>query len=216
MMKSRKIKRSAALITFLALTTLGSTSSLAIGSVAPRLNGTCSAELQWASIPMSMKNIVGQLICLTTPKGLKWQDPSKIKVDAHLNSILMKCGNQIQHLSVAKIDPKLLSTFHLALSQYVSTQLHSRVVRFEPSFGFYNLNVNYYRQIGMCSNGAGIAPYFTGPDPRIPENSELLWESVAYCQIGPQSVPLNFAFARAGKLWKFVALGGINSQPVYL
>lgn len=204
------------LLTLLPFMTFGANLSPASAATTARLGGICASELQWASIPSTMKNPSGQLICLHTPKGLRWQDPGKTKVDAHLNSILMKCGSQLQHLEATKIDAKLLSTNQLAITEYVSTQLHLRVVRFEPSFGFYNLNVKYYRQIGMCSNGIGSTPYYTGPDPRIPVNSNLLWETVAYCQVGPQTVPLNFAFARVGNHWKFVALGGINSQPVYL
>lgn len=204
------------LVTLLPFVTLSANSSPAVASTSTRTGGICVSELQWASLPSTMKNPSGQLICLKTAKGLRWQDPGKVIVDAHLNSILVKCGSQLQHLEVTKIDAKILSANQLAITNYVSKQLHLRVVRFEPSFGFYTLNVKYYRQIGMCSHGVGSVPYYTGPDSRIPADSNLLWESVAYCQIGPQTVPLNFAFARVGNSWKFVALGGINSQPVYM
>ena len=128
----------------------------------------------------------------------------------------MKCGSQLQHLEAAKTDAKLLSTFKLAITHYVSAVLHLRVVRFETSFGVFNLNIKYYRQVGICSSRVGDTPYYTGPDPRIPADSTLLWEAFANCQIGPQTAPLDFAFARVGNSWNFVALGGITSQPVYL
>lgn len=210
-----KSKATLFLLTLLPFLPLGTNLSPAGAATTARLGGICASELQWASIPSSTSNPSGQVICLHTPIGLSWQDPGKVKVDAHLNSLLMKCGSQLQHLDATKINPKLLASNQLAITKYVSAQLHLRVVRFESSFGFYSLNVKYYRQIGMCSHGIGDVPYYTGPDPRIPAKSNLLWERVAYCQIGPQTVPLNLAFARVGTLWKFVALGGINSQPVY-
>ncbi len=202
----------ATLLSILAIVQPGSAS----GATSARLGGTCSSELKWASIPASMENIAGQLICLQTPKGLKWQDPAKLKVDAHLNSILMKCGSQFQNLDARKVDAKLLSSFKLAISRYVTSVLHLRVVRIDSSQQFLNLNVKYYREVGMCTNGIGGVPYYTGPDTRIPAKSNLLWQVWVYCQIGPQTAPLNIAFARVGTTWKFDALGGITSMPMYM
>lgn len=203
------------LVALLPLTTLGASSWPASATISARLDGICTSELQWTSHPSTNKDASNPLICLQTAQGLRWQDPGKVKIDAHLNSILMKCGDQIRQIEVAKTDAKLLSSFQLALTHYVSTKLHLRVVRIETSTGFFNLNVKYYRQVGMCSGGVGSTASYVGPDPRIPANSTLLWEAYAYCQIGPQTAPLDFAFARVGDSWKFVALGGITSQPIY-
>lgn len=203
------------LVALLPFTTLGVNSWPADAAVSARLGGICPSELQWTSLHSANANASVQLICLRTTKGLKWQDPGKVKVDLHLNSILMKCGKQIRQIDVAKIDAKLLSSFKLAINHYVSTVLHLRVVRIETNTGFFNLNVKYYRQVGMCSGGVGSYASYVGPDTRIPANSTLLWEAFTYCQIGPQTAPLDFAFARVGNSWKFVALGGITSQPIY-
>ena len=212
----QKFRASVFLLTLLPFIALGATSWVADAAVSARLGGACVSELQWISLTSANGNASVQLICLKTAKGLKWQDPGKVKVDAHLNSILMKCGDQIRQIDVAKTDAKLLASFRLAINRYVSTQLHLRVVRIETSTGFFNLNAKYYRQLGMCSSGVGSAASYTGPDSRIPANSTLLWEAFTYCQIGPQTAPLDLAFARVGNSWKFVALGQITSQPIYL
>ncbi len=203
------------LLTLLPFITVNATTWVADAAVSPRPGGACVSELQWTSLSSVNVDASVQLICLKTAKGLKWQDPGKVKVDAHLNSILMKCGDQLRQIEVAKVDAKLLSSFKLAINQYISTVLHLRVVRIETSTGFFNLSVKYYGQVGMCSGGIGSYASYVGPDTRIPANSTLLWEAFTYCQIGPQTAPLDLAFARVGNSWKFVALGGITSQPVY-
>lgn len=201
------------LLTLLPFITLNATTWVADAADSPRLGGACVSELQWTS--PGYENTPVQLICLKTAQGLKWQDPGKVKVDAHLNSILIKCGEQLSQIDMAKVNAKLLSSFKLAINQYISTVLHLRVVRIETSTGFFNLSVKYYRQVGMCSGGVASYASYVGPDTRIPANSTLLWEAFTYCQIGPQTAPLDLAFARVGNSWKFVALGGITSQPVY-
>ena len=203
------------LVALLPIITLGATSWPAGAAVPARLDGVCPSDLQWSASSPANQSPSNLLFCLQTSKGLRWKDPGKVRIDTHLNSVLMKCGDQLQEIDVAKTDTKLLSTFKLAVTHYVSDVLHLRVVRIQTSTGFYNLNVKYYRQVGMCSGGVGSIASYVGPDSRIPGNSTLLWEAFAYCQIGPQRAPLDFAFARVGNSWKFVALGGITSQPIY-
>lgn len=93
------------LVALLPLITLGASSWPANAMISARLGGICTSELQWTSPPSANKNPAVPLICLRTAKGLRWQDPGKVKIDAHFNSILTKCGDQIRQIEVEKLTP---------------------------------------------------------------------------------------------------------------
>ena len=114
-----------------------------------------------------------------------------------------------------KVNGLLLAAFKLAESKYISSQLHIKLVSYVIDWGFFNLNAEYYGRVGMCSNGVGSLISYIGPDSRIPTSSNLLWESFVNCKIGPQTATLEFAFARVGNAWRFVAMGPINAQAAF-
>ena len=183
---------------------------------AAMLGSSCSIELQSVADSAITGKIRSSLVCIQSSSGLIWENPNKVIADAHLNSILLKCGTQIHPISVNKVNRQLLTAYQFAESKYISAQLHLKLVSYVTNWGFFNLNAKYYGRIGMCSNGVGSLISYVGPDSRIPTSSNLLWESFVNCKIGPQTAALEFVFARVDNLWRFVAMGPINAQPVYL
>ena len=180
------------------------------------LGSSCSTELQSVTNSATTSKINSSLVCIQSSSGLIWENPNKVIANAHLNSILLKCGTQIHPISVNKVNRQLLTAYQFAESKYISAQLHLKLVSYVIDWGFFNLNAKYYGRIGMCSNGVGSLINYIGPDSRIPTSSNLLWESFVNCKIGPQTAALEFSFARVGNVWSFVAMGPINAQPVYL
>lgn len=183
---------------------------------APMLGSSCFIELQSAANSATTSKIKSSLVCIQNSSGLIWENPNKVIANAHLNSILLKCGTQIRAISVNKVSRQLLTAYQFAESKYISAQLHLKLVSYVTDWSFFNLNVKYYGRVGMCSNGIGSLISYVGPDSRIPTNSKMLWESFVNCKIGPQTAALEFAFARVDNVWRFVAMGPINAQPVYL
>jgi len=183
---------------------------------AAMLGSSCSIELQSAANSATTSKINSSLVCIQSSSGLIWENPNKVFANAHLNSILLKCGTQIHAISINKVNRQLLTAYQFAESKYISAQLHLKLVSYVTDWGFFNLNAKYYGRVGICSNGVGSLISEVGPDSRIPTSSNLLWESFVNCKIGPQTAALEFVFARVDNLWRFVAMGPINAQPVYL
>lgn len=173
-------------------------------TITPRLGGVCSVEFRWATISSTDRVGHRDLICLPNGKNLQWRAADSLKIDSQLNSILMKCGNQLRPIAAAKIDSHLLSTFRNSISSYISEQLHMQFIKLVTNYGFFNLNVAYYRNQGICSNGVGAAIFGTGPDKRIPQDAKLLWEAEVDLLNGHDKHEVSFAFARVGASWKFI------------
>ena len=213
--KSERLKLYSLMVLAFLLLSLATSNAFASRN-APMLGSPCSIELQSVTGSATTSKIKSSLVCIQSSSGLIWENPNKVIANAHLNSILLKCGAQIRAISVNKVNRQLLIAYQFAESKYISAQLHLKLVSYVTDWGFFNLNAKYYGRVGMCSNGVGSLINYIGPDSRIPTSSNLLWESFVNCKIGPQTAALEFVFARVDNLWRFVAMGLINAQPVYL
>lgn len=217
-MRSRKrfFEATLMLLALLSVTTFGAnlpSAGAATSTVPPRLGGACSAEFRWTRIPSADPLGHTDLICLPKGNDLLWRAADSLKIDTQLNSILMKCGAQLHPIVLTKTNSKLVNTFRNAVANYISTKLHMKFIKLDTVNGFINLNVSYYRDQGICSNGVGTAYSGSGPDKTIAPKAKLLWEGEVTLLKGKESHRVSFAFARVGTSWRYV--GSFEPSYVY-